>query len=126
MFCALSFNLKYSNRAVCEWIRDDTDGFRFCFSGDGEKEWLRVAFESPLAYRKIDEGDFLRTLAGLRGEPRAIAYEAFDSEFIDWYHGETLGVSKGRRVRHFVFLSQNDCIEVLSETPPTIEIVNPG
>ena len=83
-------------------------------------QWLLVQFDCPLAYRKIDEGDFLRTLAALRGLPRETVYEALNSTFREWYLNETLGVANRRSVRHFVFLSQNDCIEVLSEDPPEI------
>lgn len=124
-FEVLSLNVDYSNRTVCEWIRDDQEGFRFCFSGDGERQWLEIRFDYPLAYRKIDEGDFLRTLKRLRGRPRAIAYEVVHSEFLHWYHDETLGVSERRSVRHFVFLSDNDCIEVLSEERPVVVLIDP-
>lgn len=124
-FKALPFDFKYTNRVVCEWIRDDDKGFRFVLSGEGEAQWLQVAFDNPLAYRKVDEGDFLRTLGALRVEPRVVVYEAFNTGFLRWYSEETGGVSERRKVRHFIFLSQNDCIEVLSEEPHVISKRSP-
>lgn len=121
---ALPFDFKYSSRMECEWIRDDKEGFRFVLSGEGEAKWLEVAFAYPLAYRWVDEGDFLRTFAVLPIDPYVVIYEAFNSEFLKWYLEETCGVSEWRSVRHFIFLSSNDCIEVLSEEPPSIKHID--
>lgn len=127
-FKALPFDFDYSNRLYCEWIRDDKKGFRFVFSGEGERQWLQVSFAYPLAYRRIDEGDFLRTLGVLPTDPAGCyysVYEVFNSEFLRWYSEEAYGIPESWNVRHFIFLSADDCIEVLSVDPPLYTQIDP-
>jgi hypothetical protein len=125
-FRLIDLGFDYTTRVVCEYLIDDHQGFRFALSGEGETRWVLISFDSTCAYRKVDEGDFLRTLMGLPINTKTFIYEALDSSFLDWYVQETLSIRTGERVRHFIFLSQNDCIEVLTEVMPVLKLVQPN
>ena len=124
-FVAIDLGVPYPVNTYCDGLTDDQAGFRLYFSASNEHERVQVRFAAPLAYRKIDEGDAFRTLATLPSPPRPIAYEVFNSEFLAWFSDERYGSDPpyGCTVRHFLFLAEDDCIDVLSCDPPEVQLV---
>jgi hypothetical protein len=120
----LGLGFTYTSRVICVWLSDNKEGFRILLSGQNEDRDVLVEFYPPLAYRNIDEGDFQRTLGLMKGLPRVTLYEAFDSDFLKWYETESLRVRNITDIRHFIIATENDCIEVLSETPPQVRQVD--
>jgi hypothetical protein len=107
------------DRMYCEAILDDSSGFRFFLREEGREGMLQVSFDSELAYRKTDEGDLLLTFQSVPkiGE-RSHVYESRDSEFLAWFHRESFGIHEKSTIRHYLFLTSNDCIEVIALEPP--------
>lgn len=106
----------------CEALHDDYEGFRILLrSEDTISPVLRVFFDAPLAYRNLDEGSLIRTLARLR--PRGInsLFIVDNSTWLKWFLEESCGIYEGRQITHYAFLTPNDCIDVLSEIEPRVE-----
>ena len=80
---------------------------------------LRRQLDTPVLTSHYEHG-FQLTLV----EPRADG-RAFDSEWVEWFHDQTLGIYRDWRVQHFMFVGE-DVIEVLSTTEPRIAEVKRG
>nr|WP_320049945.1 hypothetical protein [uncultured Desulfuromonas sp.] len=93
-----------SQTLYLEGLYDDYEGFRLLLRGAGEEQRiLRIAFDSALSYRNIDEGD---------------------SGFLQWFNHESQNIHKSDEVVHYSIYTPNDCLDVLSIFPPTVEWLN--
>jgi hypothetical protein len=113
------------DRLYCEAIHDDYEGFRILLKGqETDSPTFRLAFDSPLAYRNIDEGRLLRTLNLIKDREKASLYEVKNSPWVKWFHDESLGIYEGRDLIHYAIITANDCIDVLTEFAPKAEWLN--
>lgn len=117
----LGFGFPYNSRVLCLSIMDDLNQLRIIISGENEPSNICLRFIDLVAYRSVDEGDYLRTLGEMDGLPRVSFYEAYQSEFVEWYHGESLDIRRGQPVRHFILATENNCIDILCYSMPHIE-----
>lgn len=105
----------------CESLKDDYEGFRFILKNDSDSLVLKVEFESHLAYRNSDEGDRLRFFSKIKADGKQhTIYSVLNSEWVDWLVKEAMGKYTLEEVSHYLVLTPNDVIEVLSLGPPTI------
>ncbi len=113
------------DRLHCEAIHDDYEGFRILLRGEeANSRTLRLVFESPLAYRNIDEGSLLRTLNLIKDREKSSLYIVGNSPWVKWFHEESLGIYEGRKLIHYALITANDCIDVLTEFEPQVEWLN--
>lgn len=116
----LDLGFEYPKDISSEAIIDDREGFRLLFSANKKVGWLRVSFDGSYAYRKADEGDRYKVISNLP-QPIGIAYEVFDSDFLEWFKTEALNSQEG--LRHFMFIASCDVIDVLDFEFPKIELL---
>jgi hypothetical protein len=81
---------------------------------------LFVQFKYFVAYRRGDEGDFLKSF-GLIDSPELaghMIYEIFNSEFIAWLVEESCTARARTPLRHFHFSSPLEIVDVISYDEP--------
>jgi len=83
---------------------------------------LRIAFDSALSYRNIDEGDLLITMSEELGGWSL--YIVTDSGFLQWFNHESQNIHKSDEIVHYSIYTPNDCLDVLSIFPPVVEWLN--
>lgn len=108
---------------------DDTEGLVIIFSDKDNKNRIIVKFENlVLSYRNTDEGSLLKMLNYLNreyGDSFYIGLPFFivdNSEYIKWFLDQSSGIYQKQDVKHFVFVTPHDVIEVLSKYEPEIFI----
>jgi hypothetical protein len=93
--------------------------------GDDPSRVLRISFGITEAYRACDESKRLKTLKAIGEQhPNLRGYTFFiieNSEFLEWFHGESLGIWIERPITHYQVCTSGDIIDVLSEVEPTVE-----
>jgi hypothetical protein len=106
----------------CEALHDDWEGFRVLLRGeDPRSRLLRITFPSPASYRNTNESYLLRTWSEARDRPLCSLLNVLNSEWLAWLRAENGPVVEGRSFVHYAILTPEDCIEVLSEHPPSVE-----
>lgn len=105
-------------------LHHDNKGFRILLKDAESSRILRITFELPLAYRNLDEGSLLMTLAKLRKQvvlTVSAMYIVNNSTWVEWFHYESCGIYKDRNVIHYAIYTQDDCIDAISELKPKVE-----
>jgi hypothetical protein len=89
---------------------------------DAQGNAIKVTFDSYLAYRKIDEGDALLTLAEMRntGGTAKCFYQVQDSAFIAWFNEERCHIDSSDTLIHFSVAASNEIIDVLALQQPVV------
>jgi hypothetical protein len=84
----------------------------------------RLAFDSYMAYRKLDEGDALLTLAAMRktGGTAKYFYRVEESAFVAWFNQERCAEESSQNLVHYVVAAENDIVDVLALDPPIVEV----
>jgi hypothetical protein len=79
------------------------------------------SFDSPLAYRKLDEGDAFEALQDIKAssELGALLYLVENSDFLIWFQRTSGGKYAGRNIQHYCLTTINSVIDVLSFAPPS-------
>lgn len=103
-------------------VRDDRNGLAFCFSDPSSKFHVEVKFDSHLMYRVSDESYRLKRTSELSEFSFVMVTE--ESSFIDWFHEESLNIYAKDRIYHFLILSSDDVIDVLSYREPSLTLTN--
>jgi hypothetical protein len=89
-------------------------GLRFTLaeSSTGGRSF-HVAFEKVLAFRLANESYRLKLLESIKNELPWPTYKVENSEWIEWFHDQTLGIYRDWPVEHFLIIGE-DVLEVLS------------
>ncbi len=103
-------------------VRDNKDGLVFLFADPTSRFLVEVKFDSHLMYRVSDESYRLKRTGEL--SEFSFVMEAEESSFIDWFHEESLNIYIKDRIYHFLILSSDDVIDVLSYQKPSITLIN--
>lgn len=115
-------------RLYKESLLDDGDSLRIILRGETEGQKYSFLFDGlVLSYRNSDEGSQMRMLEHLDRYYAHLEYGNWtlfkmkNSSYLEWFAQESLERYEGMgEVEHYVFLTSNDVIEVLSADPPTI------
>ena len=110
---------------------DDESGLNIRFDhchGEKSQPILEVVFDSPKAYRAIDEG--LRS-AQWNQEWRATVelsrsaiYVVESSSFLEVIDALSQGVASALEVVHYFVVSQNLCVDILCDSEPDVRSID--
>lgn len=108
---------------------DSKEGLIITFSNETNTKNLIATFDGiVLSYRNTDEGSLLKMLNYLHQQYGTEFYSQWplfkveNSAYLNWFLTESSGIYESRKVEHYVFLTPNDIIEVLSTYDPEIVI----
>jgi len=108
-----------------EGLHDDYEGFRLLMKGKNPQDkMLRIHFEVPLVYRNIDEGDYLLYSPVKNESAKSTFYTIENSQYLEWFHKESLDMHKSEKIIHYAIYTPNDCIDILSPWSPKVEWLN--
>ncbi|HMM19099.1 MAG TPA: hypothetical protein PKA10_00075 [Selenomonadales bacterium] len=118
------------SKMYLERFVDDKSGISFLMTGkDGSQ--IQIVFDgSVLSYRNTDEGRRLKTINFLEqkyGKEFYATWSMFKvvkSEYLEWFGQETYNMYNDYSIVHYVFLTCNDILEVLSTYEPQITFIN--
>jgi len=96
----------YENGFVLTLVEEKSDGRAF-----------NIRFEQPLAFRSANERYRLKLISWLHPELPWPTFKVENSQWVDWFHDQSLGVYSDSLVEHYAFIGE-DVIEVLSARPP--------
>jgi hypothetical protein len=105
----------------CVELRDDVAGLTIVLS-DEDGTGLAILFENFLAYRRLDEGDALKTLSALKPnlERSKTLYIVENSNFISWFNEQSYNTHISQPLYHYVIVAMNDVIDVICSEEPKI------
>jgi len=100
----------------------DEGGVLDVFLEDEAGKRLKVSFPAYLAFRKMDEGDAVHTLADIdeTAEPGTRLYSVADSEYLRWFHFESEAIHKSHQLTHYCLTTVDSVIDVISFDPPDV------
>lgn len=111
-----------------KWLLDYSEALCITFEiEDKLNSFINVTFDAGvLVYRNRDESDFLKKMNFLTdnyGSRFYIDWRFFkvtNSEFIHWFVDQNYNMFKVDDILHFVFITNDEVIEVLSFTNPKV------
>lgn len=94
---------------------------------ESDSSSIEICFDRFVAYRKMFEGDALRTLSELGGcglLPNTL-FESADSNFLDWFWEETFHAFPDRQLslKEYLITTIDDVFEVLSPIVPSVKLL---
>ena len=100
----------------------DEGGVLDVFLEDEAGKRLRVSFNAYLAFRKMDEGDAIHTLADIdeTAELGTRLYSVVDSEYLRWFHFESEAIHRSHKLTHYCLTTVDSVIDVISFDPPNV------
>lgn len=87
---------------------------------DGVNSDFRVFFDWSHSFRVTDEGDLLEMLGEQRGKIRVGIYKVEGSSYLEWFNGQSFNIHEKENVIHYLIVTVNDIVDVLSSEPPVI------
>ncbi len=116
--------LSVPNKLRCTKLIDDESGLSiYLRSTVGEAISLQLNFETSLAYRNLDESYRGNLIQQLDTKDIFPFYQVFQSDWVEWFHSESLEILRSREIIHILVVTPDDCIDVLSEIPPKIKLI---
>jgi hypothetical protein len=109
--------------AILELLEDRAGTLRLVLDSRGTK--IDVAFDGPLAYRRLDEGDDLVALESIQA-PGLTFYTVEESDFVSWFIERGHGIRATQTICHYVVVAVDDIIDVLSLDAPDVVIRAPA
>lgn len=88
----------------------------------GEGRILPLLFESPVAYRNINESYRIRTWNRLGEAERSSLQRVHHSEWVEWLRREAGGVLDAVTLHHYAIFTDEDCVEIVTEFPPRVAV----
>lgn len=100
----------------------DEGGVLEVFLEDEAGKKLKVSFNAYLAFRKMDEGDAVLTLADIdeTAEPGTRLYGVTNSEYLRWFHFESESIHKNQKLAHYCLTTIDSVIDIISFDPPSV------
>ncbi|TCI72864.1 MULTISPECIES: hypothetical protein [unclassified Exiguobacterium] len=106
---------------------DDKDGLTLVFTDADENNYTFLFDGLVLSYRNTDEGTLFKTLEQLYKNygpdffRNWTLFNVTDSNYVKWLAEESTNIYEEiYDIHHYVFLTSNDVIEVLSTDPPSL------
>lgn len=106
---------------------DDQDGLRLVFTSVHDDTYTFLFDGLVFSYRNTDEGTLLKSLNRLFNHYEAdfigdwTLFQVTDSSYLKWLAEESdTSYETVYTIQHYVFLTSNDVVEVLSTEPPIL------
>lgn len=119
-----------SSKMHIEKLVDDKNGTVLLFKHENENITLKVVFEhSTLSLRSTDEGRRLKTINfldekyGTEFYTKWTFFRVNNSNYVEWFNQETYNMYDAYNIVHYVFLTPDDVIEILSTYEPIVSAV---
>jgi len=114
---------KYEGLYYCDALHDDNEGFRIILEHEsGQGPMLKVTFGKFLAYQNIDESNRLKFWNEQKDiDEKYTFYEVENSSWVKWFVNENKGKYESSEIKHYMILTGQDVIEVLSYDELQIE-----
>jgi len=102
-------------------LLDDSTGLQVFFRHDSdlEKMWC-IRFGDTYGYRSFDESDLNAFWESIGGHLVCGCYQTSNSDFLDWAKRQSVSQELPTSLSHYLFVSVNDVVDVLSFGEPTI------
>lgn len=118
---------EFPNKIWFESLLHDGNGLEIHFESENGRKVDVIFKHTALSYRVTDEGDLLQTIDFWASEygndfftwP---LYKSNNSSFIRWFNEESCEKFEDKSVEHYVFITPNEIIDVISAIPPKIII----
>jgi hypothetical protein len=119
----------FPDKIYLDNLTDNKDGLVLNFSNEDGDKTIKIIFEdSVMSYRNNDESYMLRTINyvsevyGSSFMKKNSIFIVENSPYIEWFNSESYDIYKDYDLRHFVFMTPNDIVEVISTYPPKITL----
>lgn len=80
----------------------------------------RVVFDWVHSFRVADEGDLLKMQDDLNGQMLTGIYTVERSQYLAWFNEQSANIHDGDNIIHYLIVTGDDVIDVLSSVSPTI------
>lgn len=81
---------------------------------------FRVFFDWTHSFRVTDEGDLLKILGEQSGKMLLGIYKVEGSTYLEWFNDQSDNIHSKNNIVHYMIVTVNDIIDVLSSVPPII------
>lgn len=115
----ISFDSGADEDFYCESLNDDSSGLAIMLRGSKSLSMLRINFNFFYSYKKTNESYRLQTISQLPDD-RYIILNVKSSSFLDWLHRESQGIYSEHNIYHFMIITGDDIIDVLSNRIPQV------
>ena len=109
---------------------DHREGILLEFSDENYEQKVIVRFENGvLSDRNTDGGSLLKTWHQLDEQYRDPFYSKWpmfkvkNSAYLKWFYEQSMGIYEQQKVEHYVFITPDDVIEILSAYSPKVQVV---
>ncbi|WP_374018193.1 hypothetical protein ABU162_29960 [Paenibacillus thiaminolyticus] len=102
----------------------DCDGLAIILASSETSSELFLQFKSPFSFRTTDEGKRLKLLNRLNEKfgddfvRTSSLFMVYESEYLKWINDETYYMYENQNLYHFVILTDNEVLEILSPLHP--------
>lgn len=118
------------SKMYIEKLVDDKNGTLLVFKSEDENDTIQVLFEdSILSLRSTDEGRRLKTITFLEEKygtdfyAKWTFFKVTNSTYVEWFNQETYDMYTSYNIGHYVFLTPDDVVEILSTNEPHVSAV---
>jgi len=111
-----------------ESLTDNENGLTLIFSNENSTRFFRFIYkDSVLSYRNTDESYMLRTLNHITETygREILEHPLFiieNSSYIEWFNSQSFDIYRDYDPKHYIFLTPNDIVEVISNNPPKVMV----
>lgn len=112
-----------------EELLDNKNGVSLSLTDNEGNQEIQVLFENlVLSYRNTDEGRRLKTIRFLEEKYNTDFYakwsffKVYNSTYLEWFRQETYNIYDTLSIEHYVFLTNDDIVDVLSTYEPKVNI----
>ena len=118
---------EFPNKIWLECLLQDRNGLKIQFECKNDKKIDIIFGKAALTCRMTDEGDMLQSINYWSEEygddfftwP---IYKSNNSSFVKWFNEESCEKFADKNIEHYVFITEDDIIEVISAIAPQIII----
>ena len=119
-----------SSKMYIEKLVNDKNGTLLVFKSEDDNDTIQVLFQnSILSLRSTDEGRRLKTINFLEEKygtdfyAKWTFFKVANSTYVEWFNQETYDIYTSYNIEHYVFMTSDDVVEILSTYEPHVSAV---
>ncbi|WP_241602298.1 hypothetical protein [Rosenbergiella nectarea] len=93
------------------------------FLSNDNEGGIKISFNGFYSFRVIDESDVIKMQDEFDGEMILGIYNLVDSEYLEWFHEQSVGIHLDGNITHYMVVTVNDVIEIISCEKPVISMI---